>query len=89
MLKIQRSAAKGCVRITLSGRIEAQHLEELRALFESEHQSLVLDLREVLLVDAAAVRFLGQCELDGSRLENCPEYIREWIVGDRSEGGCG
>ena len=67
---------------TLSGRIDAEELAELQRLFEVEGQNhrIVLDLKEVKLVDRDAVRFLSHCEANGIKLENCPAYIREWIV---------
>ena len=63
MLKIQRSA-NGRVVFTLSGRIEAEDVKELRQLLalESVGQQLVLDLRDVTLVNEAAVKFLAGCE---------------------------
>jgi anti-anti-sigma regulatory factor len=80
MLKIQRSA-NGRVVFTLSGRIEAEDVKELRQLLslETEGQQLVLDLRDVTLVNEGAVKFLADCEADSIKLENCPAYIREWI----------
>jgi anti-anti-sigma regulatory factor len=80
MLKIQRSA-NGRVVFTLSGRIEAQDAEELRELLalETVGQQLVLDLRDVTLVNQDAIDFLSNCEADSIKLENCPAYIREWI----------
>ena len=58
MLTIQRSA-NGKVFFTLSGRIEAADVKELRELLALEtggHQ-LVLDLRDVTLVNQDAVEF--------------------------------
>jgi anti-anti-sigma regulatory factor len=80
MLKIQRSA-NGRVVFTLSGRIEAEDVRELRQLLtlETAGQHLVLDLRDVTLVNQDAVKFLASCETDSIKLENCPAYIREWI----------
>ena len=80
MLKIQRSA-NGRVLFTLSGRIEGEDVKELRQLLalETEGQQLVLDLRDVTLVNQGAVKFLADCEADSIKLENCPAYIREWI----------
>ena len=82
MLKIQKSAKAKVVTFTLSGRIKAEELVELRRLFEVEGQDhpIVLDLGEVKLVDRGAVKFLARCEANGTQLENCPAYIREWIV---------
>ena len=80
MLKIQRSA-NGRVVFTLSGRIEAENVKELRELLalEAGGQQLVLDLRDLTLVNQDAVEFLAGCEADSIKLENCPAYIREWI----------
>jgi anti-anti-sigma regulatory factor len=80
MLKIQRSA-NGRVLFRLSGRIEAEDVKELRQLLalETNGQQLVLDLRDVTLVNQAAVKFLASCETDSIKLENCPAYIREWV----------
>jgi anti-anti-sigma regulatory factor len=80
MFKIQRSADGEFVVFTLSGRIKAVRLAELQKLLECEaDDSLVLDLKEVKLVDRDAVRFLASCEAKGIKLANCPAYIREWI----------
>ena len=70
----------------LSGRIEAQHVPELQALFGAEDHAVMLDLKEVNLVDREAVRFLARCEARGVRIDNCPAYIREWIVREKSSG---
>lgn len=82
MLKIQRSA-NGRVVFTLSGRIEAEDVKELGQLLalEISGQQLVLDLRDVRLVNQGAVEFLAGCEADSIKLENCPAYIRVWIEG--------
>jgi hypothetical protein len=80
MLRIQRKA-NGKVIFTLSGRIEAQDIDELRRLFDLEDigRQIALDLRDVTLVDRDGIKFLAVCEANGTQLENCPAYIREWI----------
>jgi hypothetical protein len=80
MLKILRKA-NGRVLFTLSGRIEAEDIDELRRLLELEDTSrkIALDLQDVTLVDRDGVKFLSVCEVNGIELENCPAYIREWI----------
>ena len=84
-LKIQRSAEGEGVVFTLSGRIKMDEVVELQKLFEAEGQDhhIVLDLKEVKLVDQDAVRFLARCEANGTKLKDCPGYIREWIVRER------
>ena len=81
MLKIQRSADEKSVVFTLSGRIKAARLAELEKLLgcEAGDHSLVLDLKEVKLVDRDVVSFLASCEAKGVNIANCPAYIREWI----------
>ena len=89
MLKIQRSA-NGRVVFTLSGRIEAEDVKELRQLLalETEGQPLVWDLRDVTLVNQDAVKFLAGCEADSIQLENCPAYIRVWIEAVKGRNRC-
>ena len=81
MLKILRSA-NGDVVFTVSGRLDADNVSELSTLLaeESPDRALVLDLKDVVLVDRDAIRFLGARERKGILLRNCPPYIREWIA---------
>jgi hypothetical protein len=80
MLKVQRSANAHVV-FTLSGQMDAESIAELETLLKSEADGrpLVLDLKDVTLVDEDAINFLGRCELQNITLKNCPAYIREWI----------
>ncbi len=84
MLKITR-APNGEVVIKLSGRMDAENIGELEALMTSEADGrrIVLDLRDLTLVDQGAVSFLKRCEEDNITLKNCPAYIREWITRGR------
>jgi hypothetical protein len=82
-MRIQRTAGREFVVLALSGRIEGEALAELRRLVEAEDHHLVLDLKELKLVDRDTVKFLAGCEAEGTKLENCPQYIREWIVRER------
>jgi anti-anti-sigma regulatory factor len=86
MLKIQRRA-NGEVVFTVSGRLDADNVSEVSRLLadESTGRPLVLDLKDVVLVDRDAIRFLRACDSDGVTLRNCPPYIREWIAGDEEE----
>jgi anti-anti-sigma regulatory factor len=83
MLKITREA-NGEVVIKLSGRMAAENLGELEKLIsaEGDGRRIVLDLKDLKLVDHDAVSFLRRCEADSIELKNCPAYIREWIRGD-------
>jgi hypothetical protein len=86
MLKITK-ASNGEVVFRLSGRLDAENLGELEALLGAESgDEIVLDLKDLTLVDQEVVSFLRRRETDGIQLRNCPEYIREWINGERRRG---
>jgi anti-anti-sigma regulatory factor len=82
-LKIEKTPGERCTIIKLMGRIREEHLDELKAQITASAPRVVLELREVTLVDADAVRFLIACESEGIQLLNCSAYIREWIVRER------
>jgi anti-anti-sigma regulatory factor len=80
MLRITR-AANGEVVFKLSGRMGAEDTGELEKLISAEASArrIVLDLKDLTLVDQEVVSFLGCCETGGIQLRNCPAYIRKWI----------
>jgi hypothetical protein len=82
MLKITR-AGNGEVVFKLSGRMGAENLGELEKLIsaEADGRRIILDLKDLKLVDLDAVNFLRRCEGRSIQLKNCPAYIREWIRG--------
>ena len=87
MFKIRRSSAGRSVFV--SGRVDAEAVSELQRLLgpESAGSRLTLDLKGVRLVDAEGVEFFARCEDAGSRLRNCPAYVREWITSRRRQAG--
>ena len=88
-LKIEKTLGEHCTTIKLMGRIRAEHLGELKAQISTSVPRIVLELGEVSLVDADAVRFLGSCESEGIELLNCSAYIREWIVREKQTANKG
>ena len=85
MLRITRAANGGAI-FRLSGRMDAEGVAELERLFNAETSGrrIVLDLKQLTLVDRDAVIFLAKCEAD-VQIKNCSPYIREWIRRERSE----
>jgi len=76
------TAARGRFAVfILSGRIEAPAIAELRRLFElqSDYRDIVLDLKDVGVIDRDVMHFFARCEADGVKLDNCAPYIREWM----------
>jgi anti-anti-sigma regulatory factor len=83
VLKIDRSADGKYVVLRLSGRMQCEHVEQLKAQIEGS-TPVVLDLEDVKLVDREVVRFLAVCEANGTELRHCSPYIREWIAKEKN-----
>jgi anti-anti-sigma regulatory factor len=81
MFKITR-VSNGEVIFKLSGQLDGESVGELGTLISAEtgDRHIVLDLKDLTLVDQDIVSFLKHCEADGVQLKNCPAYIREWIL---------
>ena len=88
MLKVTR-AANGEVVLKLIGQMDAKDIGEVEMLIsqEASGRRLVLDLKDLTLVDRDAVSFLRRCEAKSIQLKNCPAYIREWISGEDVKRG--
>ena len=86
MLRIQRSA-NGEVVFTLSGEMDEEPIAELGTLISSDASGrrIILDLKDLTLVNENAITFLERCEANSITLKNCPAYIREWITRQRRE----
>ena len=86
MLRIETSVGEDLVTFALIGRLQSDNLAELKRLLEMRNaKKIVLDLREVRLVDREAITFLVNFEKHDATITNCPPYIREWIRRERSE----
>jgi hypothetical protein len=72
--------------LVVSGRLQAHNLGELAAALDVQRSALTtLDLKDLVLADADAVRFLCACERDGIVLRHCPRYIRTWMARQRAK----
>ena len=78
-LKIESISEDNGTTIRLIGRMQEEHLDELKAQVEKGSAKIALDLEQLSLVDVKAVRFLAVCEIDGIRIIHCSPYIRDWI----------
>jgi len=77
--------ANGEVVFKLSGRMNAENIGELETLFSAEAslRRILLDSKDLTLVDQDIVSFLKCSEAKGIKFENCPAYIRQWIKQDK------
>jgi hypothetical protein len=66
--------------------MDSESIAELERVFRSEANGchLVLDLKDLTLANQDAINFLERCEAGGIKLKNCPAYIREWIMSQKS-----
>ena len=85
MLRIERSA-NGVTHLSVSGEVNLANMADLASMIEAEPSGrrIVLDLRDLTLVDRDAIQYLADCESGGIRLKNCPGYVREWIRRERN-----
>lgn len=84
-MKIEKTAQGGMTTVRLSGHFLAEQIEELNKQLQNNGPQLVLDMKEVTVVDVQVVRFLGAREAKGVAIAHCPRYIREWINRERDE----
>jgi hypothetical protein len=85
VLRIERASSGQLIILRLSGRIQSEHVEELKSQMEGYPQKIVLDLADVKLVDRDAVCFLADCEARGVELKQCSPYIRDWICREKAK----
>ncbi len=84
-LRIEGASDEYGTTIRLIGRMQAEHLDELKVQIKQGGSRIALDLEEVRLVDVEVIRFLGTCQAAGIHLVHCPPYISEWI--NQEQGG--
>jgi anti-anti-sigma regulatory factor len=82
-LKIETQRQGNATVLRLIGRIRAEHVHEVERLMVGSGTDTALDLEEVTLVDAEAIKFLATCMARGIPLLNCVAYITDWIAKER------
>ena len=78
-LKIESISEDNGTTIRLIGRMQEEHLDELKAQVEKGSAKIALDLEQLSLVDVKTVRFFALCETEGILIVRCSPYIRDWI----------
>ena len=80
--RIQTTVNEENVTFAVSGRLDVDGIAELKRLLDEYRNAhrLVLDLKDVGLVDRFTIQSLTAFEDNGVRLVNCPSYIRDWIL---------
>lgn len=83
--RIHRSAGPDTIVFTLSGDLNTEDADRVLGdtLSSETDDRIVLDLRDVTLVDRETVQFLARMEGRGIRIVNFPDYVRSWIAAER------
>ena len=86
-LKIERTVQPGFTIFILSGHLAEEEMAELERVFGPRtcYSKIIVYLKNLRLANRAAVKFLARCETDGLRIENCPGYLREWMLTETSK----
>jgi len=71
VLRIEKVSDGPFMILRLSGRLQSEHVVQLKAQIEGSTQRVILDLDEVKLADRDVVRFFGLCEANGVELSQC------------------
>ena len=79
-MKIERDSHGGRTTIRLIGHFQSEHIEELKKQLQDNGPQLVLDLKEVTVVDVDVVRFLVESKADGVKIVHGSQYIRKWMA---------
>ena len=82
-LRIEKDSNGQTTTIRLIGRMQREHIEELKAQITAGGASVTLDLNEVGLVDLDVIRFLATCQTEGISLVHCSRCIDDWIAKER------
>jgi hypothetical protein len=83
VFKIEKVSDEPNTVLRLSGRIESEDMQELKAQIDGGTHRIVLDLEQVRLINLDVVHFLLLCETRGIELRRCPPYVREWILSEK------
>lgn len=80
--RIHQSSCAGASVFVLSGVLDTEHVARLQELIMTTSGRIVLDLKDITLVDRAAVRFLAEVQVAGAEIIDCPAYVRSWIAAE-------
>jgi len=82
--RIRRSEDPHGTIFDLSGELDSEHAARLEELIgDTPYGTIRFNLGEVTLVARDSVRFLALAESRGTRIVDCPDYVRSWIDAER------
>ncbi len=79
MIRIETTIIEGRKILHLSGDLCKTELEEFATHLHDAGTAVVLDLRDLKIVDRTAIESLLDWEESGIRIQACSPYVREWM----------
>jgi hypothetical protein len=86
MFRIERDSDGSVGNLRLIGHIQSDGIACIQKAMDDGSPGKVFDLSEVTLVDLSVIRFLISCEDRGIVFAQCPPWVREWMLRERTEG---
>jgi hypothetical protein len=83
--KIETLLGAGCTTIRLIGRLSAESLPLVKAEVDAAGSHVVLEMKDVTLIDMVVIRFLIECQARGIELRGCSLYISGWIAREQKK----
>jgi len=81
--KIEKDSDRQSTTIRLIGRIQSEHLDELKAQISAAGRASALDVGGISLISVEGIRFLNSCAASGVSIANASPYISKWMALER------
>ena len=85
-LKIEKESGPLGTTIRLIGRMQAEHILELKSQIEQSKPEVTLNLEQMSLVDFEAIHFLAACQTGEVKIVGASQYVRDWIESEPDFG---
>jgi len=87
MLRIESMRQGNRLILRLIGELRSGDIGILQSEIWRDGVSVILNLKELSVVDLAGIRFLLDCRERGIDIEESPPYVREWMKRESEERG--
>ena len=86
-LRIEKESGPLGTTIRLIGRMQAEHILELKSQIEQSGPAVTLNFEQMSLVDFEAIHFLAECQAGGVKIVGSSQYVRDWLESESDLGG--
>jgi len=85
MLRVETLQEGNRTVLRLIGELRSGEIGILQSEISEDSVTVVVNLKELSVIDLNGIRFLLECRARGIEIEECPPYVREWMKRE-SEG---